>query len=67
GIVEPGAAHGAGNIPVNLPADILRSANQLSPFPDRFVIPFLLFITGITPVLACFPECLHRLNKIQRG
>ena len=36
-----------------LPADILRSANRLLLFPDRFVIPFFLFIMGITLVLAC--------------
>ncbi|EGY1312968.1 hypothetical protein GCY66_003139 [Escherichia coli] len=49
-----------------LPADILRSANRLLLFPDRFVIPFFLFIMGITLVLACLPACLHRFSKIRK-
>lgn len=40
---------------------------QVIAIPDRFVILFLLIITGITPVLACFPACLHRFDKIQQG
>ncbi|RVS66606.1 hypothetical protein EOL06_21440 [Escherichia coli] len=46
---------------------LLWLANRLSPFPDQFVIPFLLFITGITPLLACLPACLHRFSKIRKG
>lgn len=49
-----------------LPADILRSANRLLLFPDRFVIPFFLFIMGITLVLACLPACLHGSVKLEK-
>ncbi|MFO4102938.1 hypothetical protein [Escherichia coli] len=67
GIVEAGPAPGAGDTPAHLSADTLWSASGLSSFPDRFVIPFLLIITGITPVPACFSVDLHRFNKIRQG